>query len=70
MSTSHACPVAGCSARNLPHDRLMCWKHWQMVPARLRSLIWAHWNNGEPLSNYLQTRTEAIATVNNMVARR
>jgi len=34
----HRCPAPGCNI-NLPNNRFMCMRHWQLLPAKLRSKI-------------------------------
>lgn len=46
----------------------MCFKHWSMVPADLRKLIWRHYRNGQevdknPSAEYLQVAKKAQDSV-------
>ena len=42
----HRCPVGDCTAR-VPPERLMCARHWQLVPARLKRTLRQAWRGGE-----------------------
>lgn len=44
-STVH-CPVTGCDEQIDP-SRLMCRRHWYLVPKLLRDRVWATWRSGE-----------------------
>ncbi len=39
------CPVPGCS-RQISKARLMCRRHWNLVPKELRDRVWATWQSG------------------------
>lgn len=39
----HPCPVKGCSVTLVPGDKLMCYRHWHMVPQDLRTEVWSYW---------------------------
>jgi len=46
----------------------MCYKHWTMVPADLRRLIWRHYRNGQevdksPSAEYLEVAKKAQDSV-------
>lgn len=39
MSRLHKCHAKGCS-RVVNHDRLMCLRHWRMVPRAQAAAVW------------------------------
>jgi hypothetical protein len=39
------CPVPGC-AEPVDPARLMCRRHWYLVPRPLRNRVWATWRSG------------------------
>lgn len=41
----HDCPIDGCQQR-VPHARLMCHRHWSMVPSRLGRAVYEAWDRG------------------------
>jgi hypothetical protein len=41
----HRCPVGDCTAR-VPRERLMCARHWQLVPAKLKRTLRQAWRDG------------------------
>ena len=41
----HRCPVGDCTAR-VPRERLMCARHWQLVPAKLKRTLRQAWRGG------------------------
>ena len=41
----HRCPVGDCTAR-VPRERLMCARHWQLVPAKLKRTRRQAWRSG------------------------
>jgi hypothetical protein len=41
----HRCPVGDCTAR-VPRERLMCARHWQLVPAKLKRTLRQAWRSG------------------------
>ena len=43
---AHHCHAAGCT-QAVPRERLMCKRHWFMVPAAIRSCIWASYRPGQ-----------------------
>lgn len=43
---AHRCPVRRCKAV-VPPDRLMCKRHWYMVPKPIRDRVWATYDNGK-----------------------
>jgi hypothetical protein len=40
------CPVAGCRDQIDP-SRLMCRRHWYLVPKQVRDRVWATWRSGQ-----------------------
>ena len=40
------CPVPGCP-RQISKARLMCRRHWNLVPKELRDRVWATWQSGD-----------------------
>jgi len=45
-ATTHTCPVHTCG-RQVGGDKLMCPRHWLMVPPELRRAVWGAWRNGD-----------------------
>lgn len=43
---AHHCHAAGCTA-NVPPERLMCYKHWKMVPKDVQRRVWTHYRDGQ-----------------------
>ena len=39
---THKCFADGCQAQ-VRADRMMCFKHWRMVPPDIQRQIWRHW---------------------------
>lgn len=40
------CPIPGCGEQIDP-TRLMCRRHWYLVPKELRDRVWATWRSGQ-----------------------
>jgi hypothetical protein len=40
------CPVPGCGEQIDP-SRLMCRRHWYLVPKHVRDLVWSTWRSGQ-----------------------
>lgn len=40
MTPTHKCPVEGCRHTDVDQDRVMCWKHWGMVPRDLQNQVY------------------------------
>src|SRR5215217_8839078 len=55
--TTHECPVDGCRAR-VGHDKLMCLKHWRMVPADMGFELYSAYYD-RPLSDRHQAAMRA-----------
>jgi len=65
----HLCHALGCSERVMP-SRLMCPRHWYMVPAPLRREVWRTYRPGQevdksPSRSYVDAADAAIAAVAN-----
>src|SRR5208337_1807731 len=63
----HHCHAVGCS-QSVPPKMHMCPKHWYMVPADVRSLIWKHYRPGQeidkqPSIDYIATAFVSISCV-------
>jgi hypothetical protein len=41
-----SCPVTGCGEQ-IARSRLMCRRHWYLVPRQLRDRVWATWRSGD-----------------------
>jgi hypothetical protein len=64
---AHHCHAAECKA-TVPPEMLMCRKHWFMVPAKLRSLVWTTYRHGQcddwEISHaYAEAATAAVRAV-------
>jgi len=42
---AHRCPVGDCTTR-VPRERLMCARHWQLVPDKLKRTLRQAWRDG------------------------
>ena len=42
----HRCPIGDCTAQ-VSRERLMCPRHWQLVPAKLKRALRRVWRNGQ-----------------------
>jgi hypothetical protein len=40
------CPVPGCREQ-IDSSRLMCRRHWYLVPKQIRDRVWATWRSGQ-----------------------
>lgn len=63
----HACHAERCTVA-VPPTMFMCRRHWYMVPARLRAMVWATYVPGQevrkdPTMEYLEVARAAIAAV-------
>jgi hypothetical protein len=45
LQPASSCPVIGCGEQIDP-SRLMCRRHWYLVPRQLRDRVWATWLSG------------------------
>jgi len=64
---SHLCHAEACTAVVSP-KRLMCPRHWRMVPRHLQSAVWANYRPGQeidknPSSDYLTAHLRAVNAV-------
>jgi hypothetical protein len=60
---SNRCPIDGCDTR-IARSRVMCRKHWYMVPRPLRDDVWTTYRRDGVLSEeYQDARDAAIAAV-------
>ena len=59
MLSTHTCPVEGCIAV-VAHDKLMCRRHWHLVPPDLQAAVYNHWHRGRPSAYYVTVRDAAI----------
>lgn len=51
------CPIPRCAERIDP-SRLMCRRHWYMVPKLMRDHVWATWRSGQ--AAYSNEHQEAV----------
>jgi hypothetical protein len=42
----HTCHARGCTML-VPPERLMCGRHWKMVPPELQKAVWHHYRAGQ-----------------------
>lgn len=64
---AHTCHAVACE-RSVPPQMLMCRQHWFMVPPKLRSRVWATYQDGQcdtfdPTSAYCQAAKAAVIAV-------
>ena len=68
MNETHACPIEGCKHDDVTVDRVLCHKHWAMVPRDLQNQVyrWAKISGkrGKVQSEHIQTIRSAIEAVN------
>jgi hypothetical protein len=65
MDINCFCHARYCGAAVRP-DQFMCYKHWILVPADLRRLIWRHYRNEiekSPSAEYLEAVKKAQEAV-------
>lgn len=66
----HTCHARHCKA-HVPPERLMCLKHWRMVPPNLQRRVWATYKPGQCddwsllTDEYLQAAQAAVDAVAN-----
>jgi hypothetical protein len=63
----HHCHAEGCKAP-CPPERLMCLKHWRLVPKNLQRAVWASYRPGQcddkqPSRLWFKAADAAIAAV-------
>ncbi|TCS35832.1 hypothetical protein EDC30_109131 [Paucimonas lemoignei] len=64
---THTCHIPHCPVA-VPPERLMCLKHWRMVPKDLQRDVWRHYRPGQcndknPSAAYLGAARAAIQAV-------
>lgn len=62
----HQCPANGCTEQ-VDHERLMCVKHWYMVPRPLRRAVWTEYERGDAIT-HARVCARAIDVVNRKLA--
>ena len=65
--SAHHCHAKGCT-RIVPPSKLMCLRHWRMVPRELQRAVWATYRPGQesdkrPSREYLEAARAAIHAV-------
>lgn len=65
--TAHLCHANGC-ATEVPPEKLLCRKHWAMVPKKLQTEVWRHYRAGQcddkrPSKEWLAAAKVAIDAV-------
>jgi hypothetical protein len=63
----HTCHALGCDLK-VPPKRLMCLKHWRMVPNQIQDQVWAYYRPGQeidkrPTKDYLVAAGAAVQWV-------
>lgn len=63
----HLCHAIGCTVA-VPPSKLMCLKHWRMVPKALQHAVWEHYVPGQerrkdPSRDYLVAALAAVEAV-------
>jgi hypothetical protein len=58
----HPCPIRNC-ASSVTMEKLMCFYHWQFVPAKLARAVYAAWNGCEATAEHAARCAEATAAV-------
>lgn len=74
MTSHHTCHIPNCTAA-VPPERLMCVKHWRMVPRDLQRDVWRHYRKGQcddknPSTAWLNAAHAAIAAVENKLTKK
>jgi len=64
----HKCPVDGCTVE-VPHEMLMCYQHWKLVPATLKKAVWREYYRGPQSAAHLAACALATEAVNNLTKR-
>lgn len=59
------CLTPDCGRLLRPEGMVMCGRHWQLLPWRLRHRLTAAWGHGQPNLDFAVALDEAIATVSN-----
>lgn len=63
----HTCHAIGC-ATEVPPERLMCLRHWRLVPRQIQKAVWATYRPGQcrdkkPSTEWIQAARAAIDAV-------
>lgn len=61
---THECFVTGCY-RRIPRDKLMCGRHWAMVPPQYQKAVWRAWRQGT-----MREYTEAVGAAREEVLKK
>lgn len=71
MPGLHDCPIDGCQ-HQVPPNKLMCKRHWAMVPGNLGSAVYSAWNWGAGAGTERHTAAcqAAIDSVHQQLAQR
>jgi hypothetical protein len=56
------CPVPGCHDQ-IDASRLMCRRHWYLVPKQIRDRVWATWRSGQGALSKEHLETVRLAIV-------
>lgn len=68
---SHTCPALGCTA-SLPRAKLLCGRHWRLVPRELQQQVNGLWRQclagHAEWEDYFAARGSAIDAVNAQLA--
>lgn len=59
---THPCKAKGCK-RIVAHDRLMCIRHWRMVPRPVQLDVWSAYRRGPLSRDHVAAMDAAIAAV-------
>ena len=65
--SKHTCAARNCDVV-VPPSRLMCGRHWRMVPPGLQAAVWRHYRPGQgrdrrPSREYLRAMMAAIRSM-------
>ncbi len=62
---THACAAEGCTV-DCDTEKLMCLKHWRMVPCPIQTKVYQTWRRvHRDRQAYIDARDEAVAAVRN-----
>lgn len=59
----HECPVDGCTEL-VVNRKLMCWYHWNMVPAWMGAKVYEEWRRRPHTAEHLEACNRAVEFVN------
>lgn len=70
LQPASRCPIGGCGDP-IDRSRLMCRKHWYLVPRKLRDRVWATWRSGDGArrAEHQEAVLTAIAACQDALAR-